>query len=304
MKLYAPRYYEDFACIADRCCHSCCVGWEIDVDAAAMEKYKRATEKYGKTVRESIDTEGTPHFVLGEGERCPHLDERGLCRVITDLGEEYLCDICREHPRFYLDTPHGREVGLGMACEEACRLILSSDGYADFIPLGEAEGSTALTDFDALAERDKIYGILLTDSLRYNQKRRKICKEYDIELSLLSEEEWRECLASLEYLDEAHRALFSRFMSAPTVDKKNEKVLDRALAYFIYRHATEAPDGEVFRASLLLSLFFEALFASLIVTAGAESRDGVCEMARILSEELEYSEDNTDALLFEIETRL
>jgi lysine-N-methylase len=36
MKLRAPKYYLDFACIADRCKHSCCIGWEIDVDADTM----------------------------------------------------------------------------------------------------------------------------------------------------------------------------------------------------------------------------------------------------------------------------
>ena len=31
MKLYAPKYYNEFKCIADKCTHSCCVGWEIDM---------------------------------------------------------------------------------------------------------------------------------------------------------------------------------------------------------------------------------------------------------------------------------
>ena len=39
MKLYAPAYYKEFACIADRCKHSCCIGWEIDVDDDARELY-------------------------------------------------------------------------------------------------------------------------------------------------------------------------------------------------------------------------------------------------------------------------
>ena len=27
-----PDYYKEFQCIADQCEHSCCIGWEIDVD--------------------------------------------------------------------------------------------------------------------------------------------------------------------------------------------------------------------------------------------------------------------------------
>ena len=28
-----PDFYDDFHCLASACRHSCCVGWEIDVDA-------------------------------------------------------------------------------------------------------------------------------------------------------------------------------------------------------------------------------------------------------------------------------
>ena len=40
MKLYAPEYYKKFRCIADRCEHSCCNGWEIDIDSATLARYK------------------------------------------------------------------------------------------------------------------------------------------------------------------------------------------------------------------------------------------------------------------------
>ncbi len=38
MKLYAPVYYQKFSCLAGECRHSCCVGWEIDVDKKALKK--------------------------------------------------------------------------------------------------------------------------------------------------------------------------------------------------------------------------------------------------------------------------
>ena len=63
MKLFAPEYYKDFVCIADRCKHSCCVGWEIDVDKDTLEKYKKhplhvpisAFCKEHRTDRKSVD---------------------------------------------------------------------------------------------------------------------------------------------------------------------------------------------------------------------------------------------------------
>ena len=29
-----PSFADRFACTASRCAHSCCIGWEIDIDAA------------------------------------------------------------------------------------------------------------------------------------------------------------------------------------------------------------------------------------------------------------------------------
>ena len=46
MKLFAPSYYKDFACIADRCQHSCCVGWEIDIDPDTLAHYETRSEEH------------------------------------------------------------------------------------------------------------------------------------------------------------------------------------------------------------------------------------------------------------------
>ena len=43
MKIFAPSYYKNFKCLADRCTHSCCIGWEIDVDADTLLRYEQLT---------------------------------------------------------------------------------------------------------------------------------------------------------------------------------------------------------------------------------------------------------------------
>lgn len=296
MKLYAPQNVQAFTCIADKCRHSCCVGWEIDVDDHTLKAYDSLTEGYGREIRDSIDRLDTPHFRLGDGERCPHLDERGLCRIITNLGEGYLCHICREHPRFYNDTIRGREMGLGMACEEACRLILSSDHYREMMEIGEIDGEVEPLDFDVLPHRERIYTILSNGSLPYAERLCMIADAYGVSLSERSDDEWRALLDSLEYLDEAHRALFAGYSSDPSTSKALEKPLERALAYFIYRHATAAWDEDEFRAAVGLSLLCERLLSSVARAEGIDDAAGLIEVARIVSEELEYSEENTEAI--------
>ena len=289
MKLYAPKYYEKFKCIADKCQHSCCIGWEIDVDGETMGKYKALSSGYGKEILKSIEKGETPHFRLAENERCPHLDENGLCRIITECGEDCLCHICREHPRFYNDTTYGKEVGLGIACEEACRLVLSSDEYSVIEEIGEIEGKEYELFYDSIKERGKIYNVLSNTSIPYEQRLETIAKEYGISLSRVS----NETISSLEYLDETHKELFLSFSCDAKAPKEIEKQLERALAYFVYRHCADVYDDEDFRESLGFAMFCEKLVASI-----APKCESIFEAARIVSEEIEYSEDNTEAIKF------
>ena len=39
-----PDFYDNFKCIADKCTDSCCIGWEIDVDETALEKYNKINQ--------------------------------------------------------------------------------------------------------------------------------------------------------------------------------------------------------------------------------------------------------------------
>lgn len=124
MKITVPEYYTEFRCIADRCKDSCCIGWEIDVDDLTRRKYEALEGALGREIAEK-----TSHgcFPLKENGRCAFLDDRGLCRIISALGDGYLCDICREHPRYYGVGNGVIEGGLGLGCEEAARMILALD---------------------------------------------------------------------------------------------------------------------------------------------------------------------------------
>ncbi len=120
MKIIAPDYYKDFHCIADKCRHTCCEGWEVDIDEESLERFRACED-----IAAHIDEEGTAHFGLLDGERCPFLNENNLCNMILRHGEDMLCQICTDHPRFRSYWTDRTEMGLGLVCEEAGRLILS-----------------------------------------------------------------------------------------------------------------------------------------------------------------------------------
>lgn len=286
MKLYAPKYYKRFQCIADKCKHSCCVGWEIDVDNPALEKYNSLSCGYATAIRNTIDFTDTPHFILAENDKCPHLNESGLCKIILNVGEDCLCDICREHPRFYNFTNRGKEVGIGMSCEEACRLILDSDDFDEMYIVGEIDGEPDICEFDALEQITKVYEILKDTTIGFASKIDTIYDYFDI---FIDDERMPDLLSSLEYLDEAHRELFIKntFVGYPA-DKDLQ--LARALGYFVFRHCSEACNIDEFYSSLSFSVFCAKLIANLSI------ENDIYEVARIVSEEIEYSEENSEKI--------
>ena len=291
MKLYAPKYYKSFQCIADKCEHSCCIGWEIDVDSETLKRYECLDGGYGDVIKGSISYDGNPHFKLYADDRCPHLNKQGLCEIILHFGEECLCDICREHPRFYNYTDVA-EVGLGMSCPEAARIILESPDYTSMEEVGEVSADDFI-EFNGRIMREKVYATLGESSLCYSERLARIYGDYGI--SLGKDEMWLEKLSVIEYLDERHKDLFSNYSSALRPEGVDQ-YLERFLAYLIYRHCTEAYDAEDFVLRLSFCLFCERLAASLIVSEGASSLREIAELTSIISEELEYSEDNTEAL--------
>lgn len=310
--LFAPKYYGEFACMKGECRHSCCIGWEIDIDDLTMKKYSAVGGEIGERIRNSISTPGlvcdgalannecdaTPHFVHTCGGRCPHLDESGLCRIILGLGEDYLSDICRLHPRFFNETARGTEVGLGMSCEEAARIILSSDGYAEFISVGGAECSGC--DFDVFPYRAEVYSILSDRKIRYAERLKMIGEKFSVSPSVLTDSEWGEVLSSLEYLDALSCERFACY-SSDISESIWECELERALAYFVYRHSSDAKNYAEFRTGLGFAMFCERLLSSVAKAEGVGNFADFTDLARVISEEIEYSANNTDILRSEIE---
>ena len=293
MIVYSPLYFNDFKCIADKCRHSCCIGWEISVDSATLEKY----ESLGREDILCHIKDGG--ITLCGGGRCPFLETDGLCRIISELGDSFTSAICREHPRFYHRVGERIEGGIGLSCEEASRIILSSDSYADFYEWRHTPEVAEETDFDSLAHRGFLYALLYNKSLSYAEKIEIIKEKYSLTEPVHSAEEWGNILYSLEYLDESRRGLF-----LPGAGRgEYSKIYERFLAYLLFRHLSVAENYENLRARLGFCLLICSVFEGL-TARGEPTFEDICEYARIISEEIEYSEENTAELIFEFEANL
>ena len=141
MVVTRPDFYKKFKCIADKCTDSCCVGWEIIVDRKTRAKYNSIPGDFGEKIRANLvkDEANATCFKLDENERCPFLNKNNLCDIIINCGEEALCGICTEHPRFYNDFGEVVECGLGLCCEEVVRLLLENDEPLEFVVFNDED---------------------------------------------------------------------------------------------------------------------------------------------------------------------
>ena len=101
MKYHKPSFFDQFKCIGSACTDTCCAGWEIEVDETTAEGYLTEKGAFGDRLRREIGSEPGEYFFKLQNNRCPFLNKENLCDIFINLGEDRLCDICREHPRFY-----------------------------------------------------------------------------------------------------------------------------------------------------------------------------------------------------------
>ena len=64
--------------------------------------------------------------MMAQQGRCPMWRTDGLCRIQAELGEDWLCQVCRAFPRLRHDYGDFLELGLELSCPEAARLILTA----------------------------------------------------------------------------------------------------------------------------------------------------------------------------------
>lgn len=165
MKYHKPSFFDQFHCIGSACTDTCCAGWEIEVDETTAEGYLAEKGEFGDRLRQEIGTEPGEYFFQLKNNRCPFLNKENLCDIFINLGEERLCDICREHPRFYNWFGDYTEVGLGLCCEEAERLLFSDSKPLTFVEEVHTDASDLLDDESEeceqmLEERKAIFSIL------------------------------------------------------------------------------------------------------------------------------------------------
>ncbi len=317
-----PWFYDSFKCISSKCTDNCCVGWEIDVDDETLSKYNQVKGNFGKRIAENLieSDDGSTCFRLCENERCAFLNKDNLCDIIINCGEDYLCDICREHPRFYEWFPGVTECGLGLCCEEVCRILLESEEDFSLVEYNDGEEIT-LQEKDEIAEsdtyifisafRESLFDILFNKTLTFEEKLVKILSKTESftgeKIKLRNDKNLLSLYMKTEPIDENWKEFISDLNSTEIGDtsilwEQNNETYSKLLSYILYRHLIKSVfDGCVAQRVCFAveSLRFITMCdMKTVVENGGISLNDCIDNIKRWSKQIEYSEENTELLIF------
>lgn len=320
MKLIMPSYCDSFKCSADRCSDNCCIGWEIDIDEKTADFYSGVKGDFGTRLKENIAKGECSSFILKD-ERCPFLNEKNLCEIIINLGEDHLCQICTDHPRYYEWFGEIKEGGVGLCCEEGAKLILTAEKPAELtvreIPYEEndsfEDGLFALL-YEA---RQNIFSLLMNNDVSIKERVSAVlsfAEQLQINIDNYNDvipEEFEtvkdekgdklcvlKSLAALEAIDEKWTDYLEHEIDSckDTEIRKDITLFQRnLLIYYIYRYFLKGTfDGEIL-SKVKLACVSTAIISYLVSRNTADFTETV-NICKLFSKQTEYSQENIDLL--------
>ena len=288
-----PTIYHEFQCKADRCENTCCQLWTIDIDEPTAERYHAMTGSLGESLRQAItvDDEGS-HFIFSKAQpMCPLLNEKGLCKVVLELGEEGLCDTCHMHPRFYKYIEDLELCGVGLSCEASVELLAQQKPLDSLLFTIEDDHNKFKPE-----ERLVLHNIfeLLAFDLNPN------LFQYTPKPSKQSFKELLDLYKQTEPIDENWTAQVNTLSSKldqlitsvqTYIQQEDISLFNKVYQYILYRQIDMLSDY-----SLESILAYAKDGTDYILIAGALEGQPLKQIAR-WSQQIEYDEDNVALLL-------
>ena len=274
--------YSEFICKADKCKHSCCKGWEIDIDEDTLLYYKSLDAELGNEIRQNIHEGEDTFFKLTDDKKCPFLKDDGLCKIIEELGEDALCDICKLHPRFFVEINDYSLAGVGLSCEKASELLFEKKSL-NFI-ICDSQKTISFQELLKMLEIDISQDYLnLTNIIPQYLDEAKIKKILDIFcITEPIDSNWKnEVLLIKRYYKE-----YLNNLDIKKYEFIYQYILFRQLELTLNHGIKKIIDYAVY--SIIFIMLYERLYHDDI------------EAVRRWSEQIEYNEDNIEIILNEV----
>lgn len=323
MILRMPDYFSEFACIADKCTDSCCVGWEIDLDDDTSAYYKTVEGEFGERLRANMydNEDGGCSFRLKEHGRCPLLNSGNLCDIICELGEPAISEVCTDFPRFSMQYGDVIHKCLSFSCMEVCRIVFSKDEpvkivdvempeYGDEYDFDGCDPDEGKEEYEAhkklmdmlvdrsIPIRERIISCLKAENQESWLERLDTYESFKDRLLCMKElepinENWVNTLSDLEkYLTEDnYEQAVADFLASPDY---NENDIENLMVYFMHRYFFSV-------AYIKLSVAFTYMVRDMYIMEfvkknGQFTREDAIRMPRFFSKGVEHAEENLESL--------
>ena len=295
-----PTIYHAFQCKADQCENTCCQLWTIDIDEPTAERYHSMTGSLGESLRQAItvDDEGS-HFIFSKAQpMCPLLNEKGLCKVVLELGEEGLCDTCHMHPRFYKYIEDLELCGVGLSCEASVELLARQEPM-DLLLFTIEDDHNEFNSEERLTLHN-IFELLAFDLdpnlFKYTPKPSKQSFKELLDLYKQTEPIDENWTAQVNTLSSKLDQLITFVQTY--IQQEDMSLFNKVYQYILYRQIDMLSDY-----SLESILAYTKDGTDYILMASALEGQPLKQIAR-WSQQIEYDEDNVELLLHHYETQL
>ena len=185
-------------------------------------------------------------------------------------------------------------MGLGLCCEEAARIILSSDEPFELVPTDE-DFAVCLDDQEKemFDEREELFSIIRDRSVSVFERMERIASKYSFELQDLFPEKLKDLYLSLERLCEKWTDLLlsiARFDPKSSIlsDKEYSICFEQLLCYLIFRHFADGMYDERYIARIKFALSGVFLVASLCDGIDDANAFDILLFTEVGSEGLDY----------------
>ena len=288
-----PTIYHAFQCKADQCENTCCQLWTIDIDEPTAKRYHAMTGSLGESLRQAItvDDEGS-HFIFSKAQpMCPLLNEKGLCKVVLELGEEGLCDTCHMHPRFYKYIEDLELCGVGLSCEASVELLARQEPM-DLLLFTIEDDHNEFNSEERLTLHN-VFELLAFDLdpnlFKYTPKPSKQSFKELLDLYKQTEPIDENWTAQVNTLSSKLDQLIASVQTY--IQQEDMSLFNKVYQYILYRQIDMLSDY-----SLESILAYAKSGADYILIASALEGQPLKQVAR-WSQQIEYDEDNVALLL-------
>lgn len=302
MKEYVLNYYPKFKCIAEKCKHTCCAGWEMCIDQKTLATYKTHSSPFASALKSGVNYKKSK-FKMDKLGRCAFLNDKGLCEIILNIGEQNLCQVCKDHPRFRSFFDDRVEMGLGFSCEQATRVILSFTDKISPTLTCDDQTETAL-DFNQknlLEFRRKALDVIQDRTTCINQRVQLLLSLCKTDLTYLEPKKVIKAFISTERLDKSWTKRLKSLKKKPfdlNISDTLSLQAEQFLVNSIYRHLYDAEDTLSVRARTIFCVLSWLIIQNVIANEQptTDEFELIVDVVRAYSAEIEYSQKNLDKL--------